>query len=135
MTMLAGALALGRGHASTLFTETLQFFAHGAVTINPETLAETATDTVLFTVPGRIKFLSMNSLTPTEVETSGQVIAVQNTFAVVAVGSTPDVAADHFVRVTASTADSTLVGRVFRVTGLPQSGQVTAHRYPIEEMS
>jgi hypothetical protein len=28
-----------------------------------------------------------------------------------------------------------LVGRVFRVSDRPQAGQVTAHRYPVEEVS
>ena len=37
--------------------------------------------------------------------------------------------------VTASTADSSLVGRRFTVTGLPQAGQTTAARYPVEVVS
>lgn len=37
------------------------------------------------------------------------------------------------ILVTASTIDESLVGRKFRVKGAPQSGYVTAHRYPVVE--
>lgn len=132
MSILAGALSLGRAHASMLFTETLEFFVESGVSVDPVTLAETESKTVLYTVGGRVKFPNVNS---SEIKTSGQVIASQSPIAVVAVGATPNVAADHFVKVTSSSVDASLVGKTFRVTGLPQSGQVTAHRYQLEELS
>lgn len=39
------------------------------------------------------------------------------------------------VLVSDSTVDAALVGRVYRVTGNPVMGQVTASRYPLEETS
>lgn len=39
------------------------------------------------------------------------------------------------VRVVSSTADPSLVGRMFRVDGPAQAGQTTAHRYPVVEES
>lgn len=132
MSIVAGALSLGRAHASMLFTETLEFFAESGVTIDPVSLAETNSKTVLYTVAGRIKFPNVNS---SEIKTSGQVIASQSPIAIVAVGATPNVAADHFVKVIASSVDVSLIGKTFRVTGLAQSGQVTAHRYQLEELS
>jgi len=38
------------------------------------------------------------------------------------------------VTITASKADPSMVGRRFRVKGSAQSGQVTSHRYPMEEL-
>lgn len=38
------------------------------------------------------------------------------------------------VQVTASTVDPALVDRFYTVTGAPDMGQVTAHRYPVEEL-
>jgi hypothetical protein len=37
--------------------------------------------------------------------------------------------------VLASSVDPSLVGRKFRVAGNAQAGQVTSHRYPVEEVS
>lgn len=39
------------------------------------------------------------------------------------------------VRVDGSSADESLVGRMFRVEGPAQAGQTTAHRYPVVEES
>jgi hypothetical protein len=39
------------------------------------------------------------------------------------------------IRPTASGFDASLVGRRYRVKAWPQSGQVTSHRYPVEEIS
>lgn len=51
------------------------------------------------------------------------------------VDSGPLIRPNDEVVVTASLVDQTLVGRRFRVTALPQSGNVSAHRYPLEELS
>jgi len=53
----------------------------------------------------------------------------------VPVGAGPEIREGDLVKVTASTADGTLMGRWYRIKAFPQSGQVTAHRYPIEEAS
>lgn len=132
MSLLHGVLALGRNHAASTFTETLEFFERGGKQIDPDTLNEADVETVLVTVSGRIKYAATSS---NDSVASGQPVVAQRLTAAVPVGSTSGVAVDHFIRVTASTVDSSLVGRVYRVAGLPQSGQVTAHRYELEEVS
>lgn len=39
------------------------------------------------------------------------------------------------ILITASEADDSLVGRVYRVKGAPQAGQTTSHRYTVREVS
>ncbi|WP_138172945.1 DUF6093 family protein [Microbacterium sp. 5K110] len=39
------------------------------------------------------------------------------------------------IDVTGSTSDQSLVGLTFEVTGIPDMGQVTAHRYPVKEQT
>lgn len=132
MSLLQGALNAGRAYATQTFTESLQFFSRDGVVIDADTLNETHSETVLATVPGRIKYPS--SVASQNI-VSAQPITTQRITASVAVGATPMVAVDHFVRVITSFVDPTINGRIFRVTALPQSGQVTAHRYELEEQS
>jgi hypothetical protein len=127
-----GAIDMGRTMASTRFSETLRFYSIDGTTVDPETLDDVEAITVLHTVLGRIKY---PTLTVSERSAVGQVFASQSVTVHVAVGAAPLVRANHFVTVTASTVDPALVGRVFRVTGNPQAGAVTAHRYPVEEVS
>lgn len=132
MSILAGALRSGRRQAESRFTETLEFYVDGGIVTNPDTLVDTRSTTVLHTVPGRIKY---PTATVSQSAAVGQSFATQDVQAHVAVGSTPSVRPDHFCRVTASTVDPGLVGRVYRVKGSAQAGQVTAHRWPLEEQS
>jgi hypothetical protein len=125
-------LVRGRAKAAERFTESLRFYSSDGVTVDPDTLDDVEATTVLHTVPGRIKF---PTLTVSERSAVGQVFATQQVNVHVAVGSTPNVRVDHFVVVLASTVDPSLVGRKFRVSGNAQAGQVTSHRYPVEEVS
>jgi hypothetical protein len=127
-----GALGMGRVMASSRLSETLKFYSVDGTTVDPVTLEDVEDITVLHTVPGRVKY---PTLTVSERSAVGQVFATQSVNVHVAVGSAPNVRTNHFVTVTASTADPALVGRKFRVTGNAQSGQVTAHRFPVEEVS
>jgi hypothetical protein len=127
-----GALDMGRFMAASRFSESLRFYSSDGVTVDPDTLDDVEATTVLHTVPGRIKF---PTLTVSERSAVGQVFATQQVNVHVAVGSTPDVRVDHFVVVLASSVDPSLVGRKFRVAGNAQAGQVTSHRYPVEEVS
>ena len=132
MSILAGALRAGRRQAGARFTESLNFYVDNGVTTNPDTLVDTRTTTVLYTVPGRVKYPTS---TVSESAAAGQSFATQDVQVHVAVGSTPNVRPDHFCRVVASTVDPGLVGRVYRIKGSAQAGQVTASRYPVEEAS
>lgn len=132
MSLLTGALARGRAQAEARFTETFKVYTIESVR-DEETGLDTDTEvTVYAAVPGRWK---SPTLTVREREQGAQVPAVQDLHIHVAVGATPNVTVNTLWRCTASTADSSLVGRVARTKGLPQGGQVTAHRYPVEEVN
>ncbi|QWY84590.1 head-to-tail stopper [Microbacterium phage Footloose] len=60
-------------------------------------------------------------------------VTVQEPYLSVPVG-TPLLHDNDEVLVVASESDQILVGRRFRVQGFPVAGQVTAHRYPLEEL-
>lgn len=130
--MILGVLGLGRRQAVARFTEVFTAYTVDRV-LDPATGLYTLTEDVLYEdVPGRVKF---PSLTVMEREQGAQVPAVQDVQVHVAVGATPDVGVNVLWRVVSSVADAGLVGRVFRTKGVPQSGAVTAHRYPVESVS
>ena len=130
--ILAGALAYGRGQAEARFTERFTFFT-AARGVDPNTLEDTMVETVRYAnVPGMVKY---PSATVSESMAAGQSFSEQDVQARVAVGATPLVVTDDLCRVVSSLADAGLVSKVFRVKGAPQGGQVTAHRYPVEELS
>lgn len=129
---IAAALPGFRAAAESRFSETLTFYTsiHGT---DPDTLVDTDIETVIHAdIPGQIKYPSS---AVSESSAVGQRFAEQSVIAKVAVGATPNVRTDHMVRVVASTVDPTLVGRTFRVTGWPQSGSVTSHRYSVSQVS
>lgn len=132
MSLLSGALGMGRAQAEARFTETFMVFTVETV-LDEATGLETPTEmTVYASVRGRWK---SPTLTVSERAQGAQVPAVQDTQIHVAVGATPLVGVSTMWRVTASDADPSLVGREARTKGLPQAGQVTAHRYPVEEVN
>ena len=131
--MLLGVLAMGRVQAVARFTETFTFFSESYTPPPEGEIDPVLVPTNLYVgVLGRVKF---PSLTVSERDQAGQLLAVQSSEVHVGVGATPNVLPDHFCRVTASTVDSSLVGRKFRIAGFPASGQTTAHRYPVSEAS
>ena len=80
----------------------------------------------------RVKF---PTLTVSERTPGGQTIAVQDVTLHLPVGFTSAIRIDDVVTVTGSSVDPDLVGRTFRVKGLAQGGQTTAHRFPVEAIS
>jgi hypothetical protein len=132
MSLLSGALGMGRAHARARFTETFTVFTTQSV-LNEATGQYEDTEVVLYaSVPGRWK---SPTLTVREREQGAQVPAIQDLQIHVEVGATPLVGVNAMWRVAGSTVDASLVGRVARTKGLPQAGQVTAWRYPVEEVS
>lgn len=122
---------MGQAMAAGRASETFTFYALGPLVEDPVSLESVPSEIVLHAnVPGRVKY---PSTTVSEPDVVGQRRAEQDVQVRVAVGAAPLVRPDHFCRVTASTVDPGLVGRVFRVKGSPQGGQVTAHRFPVEE--
>lgn len=130
MSALLGVLAASRAYAATRFTEVLEFFSVESGVIPDGQIDPVDVETILYTVPGRLRFPSLNV---SDRESAGQLVGVQDITASVAVGATPGVLEGHFCRVVSSSVDASLAGRVLRVSGSPQAGQVSAHRYPLEE--
>lgn len=132
MSMIMGTLRMGRAQAESRFTETFTFFS-SLRGVDPDTLEDADIETDLYTeVPGRVKY---PTLTVSDSSAVGQTFATQDVNVHVAVGAVPLVHENHFCRVTWSTVDPGLIGRKFRVKGSPASGQVTAHRIPVEEVN
>lgn len=132
MSLLGAVRGFARTRTQERFTETLTAYTTTRV-LDEETGEYTATEvTVHAGVAGEVKY---PSLTVRERDQGAQVPAVQDIMIRVAVAATPDVVVGTMWRVTASTSDDSLVGRVFRTKGNPQAGNVTAHRYPVEEVS
>lgn len=128
MSVLTG----GRGSAATRFTETLTFFTESDGGMPDENGNPTNAETVLHAgVRGRVKHTRTQGQ---DVESGGQYPVVTKPEVHVAVGSV-DVPVGVFVRVTGSSVDAGLVGSVFRVSEPCTKGQVTAWRYPAEEVS
>jgi hypothetical protein len=124
------ALAYLRTEAESRFTETLRFSR--VETVDDVNGVPVESEVTLYEVPGRVKFTSQ-VVSPRE--SGAQLVVVQQRRVDVAVGSTPGVRPGDVVTVTASTVDAGLVGRKFTVDGLPDSGNVTAARYPVSEGS
>jgi hypothetical protein len=129
-SVLSAALPGLRGEAESRFTETFSVFFTERV-LDELTGLYTDSEVVVHSVAGRVRF---PGLTVSERAQGGLVPAVQDVTVSVAVGSTPDVVVGFLWRVTGSLVDVSLVGRVFRTKGLPQSGKVTAWRYPVESV-
>lgn len=131
MSWLGNALGMGRQYAASRFTETFDVYTETKDT--DDTGATVTTRTFAYEgLAGQVKF---PTLTVSEREQGAQVPAVQDIVVKVAVGAATNVKVNHLWKVTASTVDPSLVGRVFRTKGLPQAGQVTAHRFPVESVS
>jgi hypothetical protein len=128
VSFIADALTYGRSMAEARMTETLQFFTV-ALVFDEDTKDDVETETnVGATTPGRVKFTQSQGR---DVEAGAQHPVVQRLEVHVPTGSR-DVAVGTHVRVTASTADSLLVGNVYRVSERPAAGQTTAWRYAVE---
>lgn len=125
-------LTRGQAAAKARMTETV---AVGPFTehVDRDSLATTRTfDGTVYADIGQIKY---PSLTVSEGVAVSQQVTSADVVLKVPAGAAPLVREGHLVRVTASSIDGTLVGREYRVKAFPQSGQVTAHRFPIEELS
>lgn len=120
-----------RAEADALLFETGTFF-YETLSDPPEGQIDPVKTKVIVhaDVPSRLK---SHTIQVSDREAAGQLVGVQQLMVKVAVGSTPNVREGHLYEVTASRVDPSLVGRVVRVTGEPQGGTVSNHRYPVEE--
>ena len=121
-----------RAQAESRFTERWDVYTTTRV-LDGETGEYTDTEVLEYEgVAGQIKY---PTLTVMEREQGGQIPATQDVIIKVAVGATPTVGVNDLWRCVSSDADPSLVGRTYRTKGEAQSGQVTAHRYPVERVS
>ena len=110
-------------------TVTVGSFTDG---VDPVTGAPTRTPVdTRYTGMGRIKY---ESLAVSEQDGAGSPVASQAPFLSIPSTSAMAFEGDEVV-VDASSADALLVGRRYRVAGVPQAGQTTSHRFPLEELS
>lgn len=131
MSLLKNALGMGRNMADARMTEmvTIGLFEDRTdpVTLNPiRVLVEER-----YSGKARVKYPSGAVSNRSE---PSQVVAEQDVMLSIPTGSPAAFEGDE-VRVDASTADPSLVGRAYGIKGRPQAGQTTSHRYPLKELS
>lgn len=93
--------------------------------LNPELV-----ETVTYRGKARISFQSQVT---SDAETASQFVTVQRR-TIHLPAAAPLLAGKLTLTVTAS-IDPALIGRKFRIKGKPESGQVSTHRYEVEEVS
>lgn len=126
-----GTLERGRALALTRMTETVRA-GRFEMTTNPATGKPVRTLTALrYEGVAEVKY---PSLVVSGREVASQQVVSQSVIVKIPIGNTMLLEGDE-IDVTASTADASLIGRTYRVTGTPQSGKVTSHRYPVEEQT
>lgn len=132
MSMLHGALRLGRRMTNVRMTETVTIGRYKDGT-DPATGDPTRTlvGTATYTGPGQIKY---PTLTVSDSLAASQQVAAQSPMLKIPTGS-PVPSRGEEVHVTASTADGSLVGRRYKVDGHPQAGQTTSLRLPLTDLS
>jgi hypothetical protein len=123
-------LERGRQFALARMTETVVAGRFRRRT-NASGAAERTLETERYTGVAQVAYPSM---VVTGSEAASQEVAAQSLVVKLPVGAALLHEGDE-IEVQASTADSALIGRVYRVKGSPQSGQVTSHRYPVEQLS
>lgn len=123
-------LSQGRRFIDTLMTETV---AIGTLTSEPGPNFETV-ESIGTPVYSGIARLKWSSTTVSDASAAGQSASVQSVVLKLPVG-TSGVHEGMYAIVSASSVDPGLVGRRFRIAGQPESGQVTALRFPVEEES
>lgn len=128
---IAGALPGLRAEANSRMTETVTFFTvtRGE---DPETLQPVDIETSIAEgVSARLRSADRDARA---VPIAGQEPIVSKLILSVAV-NTIRVGPSVFARISASSADPGLVGAVVRTLDFPTMGQVTAWRYPVEQVS
>ena len=130
MTMLGTAVSLGRQHAESRMTETVRFYTTSEGT-NPAGEVVEVETVIADNVRARVR---MRGLAPRDAEVAGQDPVVSELRVDVPVGSVK-VGPSVSIRVLSSASDPGLVGEVYQTRDFPSMGQVTAWRYPVEQVS
>ncbi|GAA5198532.1 DUF6093 family protein [Microbacterium jejuense] len=130
MSLLEGTLNLGRAMSAQRLTETVVVgvFDMGTDPATGDPIEVLTSQS--YSGPGQIVY---GTLTVSDHDAPAQPAGVQSPYLKLPSGTV--VARGQEVRVTASRADSALVGLKFTIDGRGQSGQTTTVRYPLIEAS
>lgn len=123
-------LGEGRRFIASLMTETVEVGSLASET-GPDFETVETIGAPVYSGPARLKW---SSTTVSDASAAGQSASVQAVVLKLPVG-TAGVHEGMYAIVAASSVDPGLVGRRFRIAGQPESGQVTALRFPVEEES
>jgi len=128
--ILMEALAAGRAAAEARMTEKV---VAGVETesVDPDTLETVTIITASYTGPALVKY---PTLTVSDADAGGQQFATADIVVGIPISATL-LPVDTIISPTASTVDPSLIGRRYRITAAPQSGQTTSHRYPVQELN
>lgn len=121
--------ARGRALAEQLMTETVRAGLFKRTTVNGKAVRTLVTERY----SGRAQYVSRTEVV-SDATSASQDVATQSDIVKLPV-SAPRLHRGDEIEVLTSDIDASLVGRVFSVEGSPQSGSVTAHRYPVKEQS
>lgn len=131
MSLVSRSLGMGRALAEARMTEVFTFYTvtrgEDPVTLQPVDVEHV----IAANVKGRLR---ITSSVWSDKAIAGQEPATMQREVHVPLG-TAVVGPSVFVRVVSSTVDPSIVGRVFRTGMRSGGGQVTAARYPVEEVS
>jgi hypothetical protein len=125
---IAAALPNLRAHAVSRMSETVRL---GTLTedVDEDTLESFNIFDTVYEGVGRLRFPQAPN---GEVDVAGQLVVLQGAVLSLPSGTT-GITPDMRAVVDASTADVSLVGRVFRIQGFAAAGQTTATRFAVEE--
>lgn len=127
MNLINGILTQGRALAVSRMSETVHA-GSSTTTTDPVTGQPVQSGTTVYDGAARLKFAST---VVSDKATGGQLVSSQNVELHCPSGT--KIPIGTVVTVTASTADDSLVGRKFKVTGRPEAGQTTAARFQVVE--
>lgn len=129
MTLLGGALGMGRAQAESRMTQTWEIGTLMEST-DPVTFDVTHVLDVVYDGPGRYR---SQTWTTSEPMPGKQLVSVQSEELHLPAG-TSGITVDMRAVCTACPEDASLVGKVLRVKGRPSQGQVTSARFPVEDI-
>lgn len=130
MGYLVSILTQGRQAANARMTETLHAYTE-VPDVNTTNFDNDPIQTTVYDGPGRVKYPFARVIEKVQ----GTQAVAEQLPEVHFPSGTPGIIKDVIIMVTASTADSGVVGRKFRARGAGLAGQTTALRVPVDELS
>ena len=132
MSIMGGAVAMGRSMAESLMSDSCIIQRKSATSVNEETLEVSQTVTTIYEGICR---LTMQSTSVRDAESGSRVLLEQGARLDVPISGTSQIEPDDIVTFTQSEFDSSLVNRKFRISGVNHQSQATARRFPVTEVT